>query len=311
MVLLSIIICTYNREELLKNCLDALFVQVPPFAETTEVIVIDNNCIDGTAAMVEKYRASYPWLKYVKEEKQGLSNARNCGARVAQGEYLCYLDDDGKPSENYLRWVYHVIKKHRPDIAGGPIYPYYTTPKPGWFKDEFEIRKHSPVSGFSTKCSISGGNFIIRAALLAGLGMFSPEFGMVGNKTRLGDEKAIVINYRSTRLPEEQRIYYAQDCFIYHHVPPCKMKVSYFIKRGFFSGISLVQIKKKTMDSVPNFAGELYRAIFLDLIPMLVTGRRRRENDHPVLALQRIALISGKLFQVARSEIINRHGKKK
>lgn len=307
MIFLSIIICTYNREKLLKNCLDELFKQMPPYVDSTEIIVVDNNCTDGTASMIQQYCELYPWLKYMHEEKQGLSNARNCGAKAAQGAYLCYLDDDGKPSEKYLAWVHFMLNKHKPDIAGGPVYPYYTTPKPKWFRDEFEIRKHSQSSVMSKKCSISGGNFIIRAILLSELGMFSPEYGMVGNKTRLGDEKALLIRYRSTVPVKEQRVYYSLECFIYHHVPQYKMNVFYFLKRGFFSGVSLVQIKKKTMRDVPGFAGEAVKILFTDFIPMLLTGART--NDHPVLALQRMALNFGKIIEAVRRGVISQSEK--
>lgn len=310
MVSVSIIVCTYNREALLKNCLDALIEQLPKFSKTTEVIVVDNNCVDGTEVMVKRLCAEYAWLKYVKETKQGLSNARNCGAQYAEGEYLCYLDDDGKPSENYLFNLYEMLRAKLPDIAGGPIYPYYTSKPPWWFKDEFEIRKHAEFSGYKKKSNISGGNFIIRAQLLRQLGMFSPRYGMVGNKTRLGDEKAVLLSYRSSRPVADQRVYYSLKCFIYHHVPTTKMRFSYFIKRGFFSGVSLVQIKKKNAKHLPGFIKEFYYSLFIDFIPMLLTGARR-DGDHPVLAMQRSALAMGKIMEVVRCAIIGGFGKQK
>lgn len=293
MIFLSIIVCTYNREILLKNCLDELIKQMPPYVDSTEVIVVDNNCVDGTASMVKQLCDIYPWLKYVLESKQGLSNARNGGAKIAQGYYICYLDDDGKPNEKYLSWVHHVLNKHKPDIAGGPVYPYYTTPKPRWFKDEFEIRRHAQTSVFSNKCSISGGNFIIRSQLLKHLGMFSPEFGMIGNKTRLGDEKALLIKYRSTTPIESRRVYYSQECFIYHHVPPSKMHASYFFKRGFFSGRALVLIKNEPRKMIFVALKMLTNNLFIQLpLALIVKGSKKK---HPVLILQQIGIDVGKL----------------
>ena len=293
MIFLSVIVCTYNREILLKNCLDELVRQMPPYIDSTEVIVVDNNSVDGTASMVKQLSERYPWLKYVRENKQGLSNARNGGAKIAQGHYLCYLDDDGKPGEKYLSWVHHVLNKHEPDIAGGPVYPYYTTPKPRWFKDEFEIRRHAPTSVFSIKCSISGGNFIIRSRLLERLGMFSPKFGMIGDKTRLGDEKALLIKYRSTTPVESQRVYYSQECFIYHHVPPSKMHASYFFKRGFFSGRALVLIKNEPRKMIFVALKMLTNNLFIQLPLSLI--EKNDKKKHPVLILQQIGLDIGKL----------------
>jgi glycosyltransferase involved in cell wall biosynthesis len=292
MITLSIIICTYNREVLLKTCLDALIAQFPEFSQATEVIVVDNNCADGTAEMVKRLGTKLPWLKYVKEEKQGLSNARNCGAGVARGKYLCYLDDDGKPGEKYLMWVHHVIKKRDPDIAGGPVFPYYTSKKPRWFRDEFEIRKHHHKSGFSKTCSESGGNFIIKANLLKSLGYFSPKLGMIGDKTRLGEEKAILLNYRKTVPVESQRVFYSQECFIYHHVPDYKMKLSYMWKRSFFAGRSVVEIKKDGFGKVPECLGAVGKLLVNDVIPMVFL---KRENDTLIQATNRLLVNIGKI----------------
>lgn len=301
MITLSIIICTYNREALLKNCLDALIEQLPEFAQTTEVIVVDNNCDDGTAEMVRRLGNVHPWLKYVKEEKQGLSNARNCGADHAQGEYLCYLDDDGKPSERYLSNLHEVLLTQRPDIAGGPIYPYYTTPRPEWFKDEFEIRRHATVSAFSKKCSVSGGNYVIRAELLRKLGMFSPNFGMVGNKTRLGDEKAILLKYRADTPADKQSVYYSQECFIYHHVPSYKMRYRYFVKRGYFSGRALVQLKNESWRAAWVSTKGLARNLLVRL-PLSMLGRER-SGSHPVMLIQQISLDVGKITMVLQQKL--------
>lgn len=292
MITLSIIICTYNREALLKNCLDELVRQMPPFSESTEVIVVDNNCIDGTEAMVKHMASEYSWLQYIKEIKQGLSSARNCGASVARGKYLCYLDDDGKPGEKYLLWVHHVLNKRQPDIAGGLVLPYYTTRKPKWFRDEYEIRRHHPHSGFSKKCSVSGGNFIIKSDLLKSLGYFSPKLGMIGEKTRLGEEKEVLLKYRKSRPLEQQRVFYSQECFIYHHVPDYKMKISYMWKRSFFAGRSLVEIKNDSFGKVPELLRLVAKLFLKDVIPMIFF---KRESDTLVQATNRLVLNIGKI----------------
>lgn len=243
MKILTIIICTYNRLELLLGCVQELARQVEEIGDADiEVVIIDNNSTDGTNLTVRNRNGQYRWLKLVEEAKQGLSHARNCGAKVAKGEYLCYLDDDARPSPDYLKNMLRIADEHQPDIFGGPILPFYTTPKPFWFQDALEIRRHADRSGF-VDCPVSGGNFNIRAELLRELGGFSPEFGIVGSTLRLGEERELLERYRSTRSPEQRRIYYSQDCFIYHHVPAHKMTLRYFTYRAFLSGKMMVAIK--------------------------------------------------------------------
>jgi glycosyltransferase involved in cell wall biosynthesis len=250
--------------------------------------------------MVKRATSEYTWFQYVKEDKPGLSNARNCGAKVARGKYLCYIDDDTKLGEIYLSSLFHVLQKHQPDIVGGPVLPYYTTQKPKWFRDEYEIRRHISYSGFSKDCSVSGGNFVIKSDLLKSLGYFSPKFGMIGDKTRLGEEKAVMFIYRKNVPVELQCVFYSQECFLYHHVPDYKMRLSYMLKRSFLAGRANVQIKKKKAISLPKFYKELYKCYFNDLFPMLLLGGRRG-NDDIIMAILRAALVVGKIIQVLRT----------
>jgi glucosyl-dolichyl phosphate glucuronosyltransferase len=231
----SLIICTYNRAVLLEKCLESLVKQ--QFSpDAFEAIIIDNNSNDTTIDAVSKFKGKIENFKYVFETSQGLSYARNRGCKEAAAEYLIYLDDDAIAPPEYLTNVAGIIKEHAPDIMGGPVYPYYTTPKPRWFKDEYEIRKYAERSGFSATAAVSGGNFIIRKKLLENLGGFDVDLGMKGGKMGLGEERKVLEQYRAATPPGEQKVYYALECFITHHVPPEKMKLRYVMKRAYLAG---------------------------------------------------------------------------
>jgi glycosyltransferase involved in cell wall biosynthesis len=209
--------------------------QVEKENTSIDVLVIDNGQCAETAALCKSLEKKWPFITYEREPKLGLSFARNCGAMKATGHYICYLDDDAIPGSVYLLHLIKILKKYKPDFAGGPIFPYYTTRKPFWFQNELETRKHSKISGF-VDCPISGGNFIVRKRLLEKIGMFSSRFGMIGKKLRLGEERNLLERYRALTKPSSRRIYYSQNCYIYHHVPPEKMKFSYLLIRSFESG---------------------------------------------------------------------------
>lgn len=95
---LSIIVCTCNRAAFLQRCLDALIAQSVP--ETAyEVLVVDNNSTDETASVVARMLPRHPHLRYVREEHQGLSYARNRGMRETASPWVAYVDDDGRFSQ--------------------------------------------------------------------------------------------------------------------------------------------------------------------------------------------------------------------
>lgn len=231
---LSIIICTYNRESILKKCLSRLGNQSLK-SYLYEIIAVDNNSSDATKVVVGEYRKRYPNLLYTFEKNQGLSYARNRGFHRACGQYLIYIDDDVILPSGYLRKVYKTLIDKKPDILGGPVYPYYLSPKPHWFKDEFQIRKYGKKSCFSNTCRISGGNFVIKKNLLRRLGKFDTSYGMKGNKVSLGEEAKVIDQYRNITPTSKQKVYYSLDCYVRHLVTKEKMTFAY-VNRRFYEG---------------------------------------------------------------------------
>ena len=88
-VLLSVVVCTYNRAELLPGAIRSVLDQS---YEGFEVVVVDDGSTDSTADVVA--RVGDPRVGYVRQENQGLSVARNTGVAHASGRYVVFLDDD-------------------------------------------------------------------------------------------------------------------------------------------------------------------------------------------------------------------------
>lgn len=233
---LSVIIGTYNRPELLANCLDSLLMQTTEMS-IREILVVDGSTDDATRRLVAEYSRRSSSVRYIYEEKPGHSNARNRGYHESMGEYLIYLDDDAIASADYLENVHKVTREYAPDIMGGPVYPYYTIPKPRWFQDEFETRKYEEQSGFSTRCLVSGGNFIIRKSVLAGLGLFDPNYGIIEGRLNMLDDAKVLTLYRAHTPVERQRVYYSLEAYIKHYTPKEKMRLSYILRRRYMTGL--------------------------------------------------------------------------
>lgn len=85
---ISVIIPTFNRRDPLKNALDSVLRQKNA---DFEVIVVDDGSSDGTGEMIYQ---EYPSVRYVWQENAGPSAARNHGIRLAQSDWLAFLDSD-------------------------------------------------------------------------------------------------------------------------------------------------------------------------------------------------------------------------
>jgi len=292
-MLVDIVICTYNRSKLLKICLDALLPQfTSEFQEIAGVLVIDNNCQDDTQVVVKETQRNYPFVRYLRESKQGTSHAKNRAVIASEAEYLCYLDDDAKPSENYVQTLAQVLNGKRPDFAGGPILPYYLIDKPQWFRDELEIRRHSNTTGF-VDCWISGGNFVVRRKLLDDLGGFSVELGPVGDKFSTGEDSAVIESYRKNHSLENRRIYYSQALFIYHHVPKEKMRIWYRVRRSYQSGKTSVKLRNEPTSSLLKLSLRMIRESMGLVFTFIKSGLEADTIDK----LRMCSLLAGKVSQ--------------
>lgn len=87
--LVTVAVCTRDRAEDLKLCLDALVRLDYP---NLDILVVDNaSSTDATERLVEDYR---PRVRYAREPRPGLDWARNRAIREARGEFIAYTDDD-------------------------------------------------------------------------------------------------------------------------------------------------------------------------------------------------------------------------
>lgn len=133
-MILSIVICSYNRRDYIIGAIDSLYRQTLS-RSSYEVIVVDNNSKDDTAVLVAQYIREHPDadITYMSETRQGASFARNTGAEKAKGEWLVFMDDDAIADGDFLEKIAGFVQQH-PDVAGlgGRITPRYIPSEPKW-----------------------------------------------------------------------------------------------------------------------------------------------------------------------------------
>lgn len=230
---LSIIVCTYNRCEILKYCLDSLEKQSAD-KPLYEVIVVDNNSTDYTRQVVEEYCSRNSNFRYVFESNQGLSHARNRGAKESKVDWICYLDDDSYIGENFFAEIFKTIETQKFDIFGGVYLPWYKYRKPKWFKDEYasNLKKRSDKGFLSDSEFVDGGIMILKRSVLKESGGFVADLGMKGGQIGYGEETELQIRLRKSGKTRG----FNSNILIYHLVPRYKMKVLWFLKSNYKCG---------------------------------------------------------------------------
>ena len=119
MINVSVIIPAYNSGKTLEATLDSVLAQTCP---AWEAIIVDDGSTDNTALLVEKYSAKDPRIKLVRQENQGVSEARNTAIRLATHDWLLFLDSDDFIAPEYLEKMTGVIDSNVDQVVGGWTY---------------------------------------------------------------------------------------------------------------------------------------------------------------------------------------------
>jgi hypothetical protein len=235
-MLFSVVICSYNRREHLVASVESVLAQTVP-ADRFEVVVVDNCSTDGTAEAIATLVDQHPNVNYLYEERLGLATARNTGWQAAQGTYVAFLDDDARAETDWLETAERLIERNPTDLCcvGGPIHPFYTSPKPSWWLDSYEIRTRGDVQRHLREGeSFSGSNMIWRKDVLSTYGGFDASAGMKGTQLGMGEETAL---FRHVWEGEASPVFlYSPELRVYHWVPPEKMTMRYIVKRAAANG---------------------------------------------------------------------------
>jgi hypothetical protein len=111
----SVVVCTYNGQRHLAECLSALErLDYPSY----EVIVVDDGSTDATAAIAGEYR-----VRLIRTKNHGLSAARNTGLHAATGDIIAYIDDDSYPDSEWLKRLAMTFLSSEYVGVGGPNIP--------------------------------------------------------------------------------------------------------------------------------------------------------------------------------------------
>jgi len=184
---ISVVLCTWNRADLLGGALAALVAQDD--APSREIVVVDNNSTDTTADVVRHYTDRYRHVRYICEPGPGLSHARNAGVAATSGRLVAFTDDDVRVPPEWLRTIALVAARY-PDAGcfGGPVLPQWMAPVPNWLTEDrwsaLGVQKYSPElfrADEKRPICLIGANLVIRREVLKMVGPFDATVQRVGN----------------------------------------------------------------------------------------------------------------------------------
>jgi glycosyltransferase involved in cell wall biosynthesis len=137
--LVSVIVPVYNGARFLRAALESVFAQT---YRPIEVIVVDDGSADDSGVMAQ----SFPEVRYIRQENQGVAAARNNGIEAARGEFFAFLDQDDLWTPEKLRLqIEHLL--NNPELGYTLTHQQFFlepgTTLPVWFRKELLTSIHT------------------------------------------------------------------------------------------------------------------------------------------------------------------------
>ena len=110
----SIILPVYNVDKYLSACIDSILSQT--FSDY-EIILVDDGSTDSCPQICDEYAEKNKCVKVIHKENGGLSDARNVGLKVAQGDYVFFIDSDDYLIDNTVLQLINEKLDNEPDIV--------------------------------------------------------------------------------------------------------------------------------------------------------------------------------------------------
>jgi glycosyltransferase involved in cell wall biosynthesis len=198
--MLTVLLATRNRAELLRKVLQAYTGLHPPVGGW-KVVVVDNGSTDHTGQVIASFADRLP-LHGVTESRLGKNFALNAGLELAEGDLTVLTDDDAFPRSDWLTQLRLTADTDSAySLFGGAIVARWEVPPPAWVQwldlgPIFTITSDSlddgplPLDMFSV---IQGPNMAIRSDIFRSGVRFDPMIGPKGASYPMGSETELVM----------------------------------------------------------------------------------------------------------------------
>ncbi|MGE3955576.1 MAG: glycosyltransferase family 2 protein [Vicinamibacterales bacterium] len=237
----SVIIATWNRADRLDDCLGHLIRQ--DFLPGDEVIVADNGSTDHTARVVARHATRFPVpLTRLVVPTPGKSHAVAAALDIAGGDLACFTDDDVRVGGHWLAALRRAFADPAVGLAGGPVEPRWEVRPPRWLALAGHSRLGAPLGLLDYgpnrqplgRRTLLGANLAVRRHILVEIGGYATHLGKLRGTLLSGEDHELCDRVQAAG----HEAWYEPSAPVAHWVPADRMRLVYFIRWFFWSGIT-------------------------------------------------------------------------
>jgi glycosyltransferase involved in cell wall biosynthesis len=306
-MIISIVVCTFNRVKSLARTLQSLKEMSVSSSEKWELIVVDNNSSDSTKSCVLEFnqKSSVP-VRYIFESRQGKPFALKTGIQSASGELLLFTDDDVIVDKHWLSNIYKTFKETNCLGVGGKIVPVWPSKKPSWFQTDGPYGLMSALANYDLgelSCELTsatapfGANVAFHRRAFERYGYYRTDLGPSAAKDRVGGGGEDT-EFARRLLRSGEKLIYSPAAIVYHPVEPQRTRKRYFQRWYFEHGKSVIKLREDVFVGVHYFGVPryLFRSFFESALRWLVAFNGRKRFYYKL----QIYLLAGKIVAAHR-----------
>ncbi len=196
----SVVVCNFNGESFLGDCLRSLQrLHYPDF----EIIVVDDGSTDGSRKLLETFEG----IRLLYQENLGLAAARNRGIAAAEGEIVAFTDADCIADQD---WLYFLARAFQSGDLAGVGGPNIAPPPTTAVEASLAAAPGAPTHVLLTERlaeHLPGCNMAFRRSALETVGGFLPEFRVAGDD----------VDLCWRLLDRGDRLGFAPGALVWHH----------------------------------------------------------------------------------------------
>jgi hypothetical protein len=216
--MLTILLATRNRAQLLRNFLEA-YCHLQPPSSGWKLVIVDNGSTDHTAQVIAEFTNRLS-MQSTFEPKVGKNVALNTGLQLVEGDLTVFADDDAFPHADWLVQLRKAADTHPAySMFGGVIVPRWEVPPPPWIQwidpgPVYTVTDPSLKEGPIPPFLVFGPNMAIRSGVFQSGIHFDPSMGPKGSSYPMGGETEILM-----RLGRQgQQAWHVQGAVVEHFI---------------------------------------------------------------------------------------------
>lgn len=236
---LSIVICTFHRNDLLRQLLASVAAQDLSAGLSTKVIVVDNSDEKSARGVVAEAAAASPTpMDYVEAHPPNISIARNIGVAASASDFVAFVDDDQRLAPGWLAGVARALRDQPADAWLGRVIGEFERPEQTTaatrmvFSRELDRPSGTELFAFGPRkidgIGLATNNAIFRrATTLMEAEPFDPALGRSG-----GEDYDLFCRLQR----QGRRFFWLPDAAVSEFVPAERCQRSYLTRRFYAGG---------------------------------------------------------------------------